>query len=208
MTDDLDRAPERPGRGSGQIGLGVVLVIAGLLWLGSRLDLFEVRMRIVLPLALVLLGIALIVRSFRGTSPGLVVLGVVLSIVTILAAVGPFDAVTAGVGDRTYRPRTLEELEESYELGVGTLTLDLSDLEFSGTVDLEARVGIGELRVVLPDAAVDVTGEAGIGEVDVLGSRAEGVGASRRHLTEGFDAAERRVLLDLAVFIGAVEVDR
>lgn len=209
MIDDTDRRVEaRSGAGSGQIVIGILLVAAGIVWLGNRLDLFEFPPRLVLPVALVVVGIAVMARSFRGSSPGLVVFGVVLSIVTILAAVGPFDAVTAGVGDRTYRPADAEELEESYELGIGTLTLDLSDLRWDEVVDVEVRVAIGELRVVLPESAYDVTAEAGIGEVRLLGSRTDGIGASRSERSEGFEDADRRVMLDLAVFIGSVEVDR
>lgn len=209
MTDDGDRRPEVPGGvGSGQVVVGVLLVVAGIVWLGSRLDLFDVPPRLVLPIALVVVGVVVLVRSFRGPSPGLVVVGVILSIVTILAAAGPFDALTAGVGDRTYRPTSVEELEETYELGIGTLTLDLSDLRWDDVVDLEARVAVGELRVVLPEGAYDLNAEAGVGEVNVLGSRTDGIGPSRSARSGEFETAERRVVLDLAVFVGAVKVDR
>jgi predicted membrane protein len=209
VTDDGDRRSEvARGPGTGQVVVGVLLIAAGVVWLGSRLDLFEVPPRLVLPIALVVVGVVVVARSFRGPSPGLVVFGVILSIVTILGAAGPFDALTAGVGDRTYRPTSVTDLEESYELGIGTLTLDLSDLRWEDVVDIEARVAVGELRVVLPEAAYDIAAEAGVGEVTLLGSRTDGIGPSKSARSGEFETAERRVVLDLAVFVGAVEVDR
>lgn len=77
----VDTAPAEPARapsssttGSLTVGIGLLLVIVGSLWLLDRLDIFSMHavwhtMRnIVVPLAIILFGIAVLMR--RGSSPG------------------------------------------------------------------------------------------------------------------------------------------
>ena len=116
-------------------------------------------------------------------------------------------ACAGGVGDRTERPVTPADLAE-YELGVGNLVVDLRQLQVpAGTTTVEARLGIGELVVELPDGvSVDVDASSGLGEVQVLGEQEGGFGS--RIDTTSEVGGNRRLALDVRVGLGQVRVER
>jgi phage shock protein PspC (stress-responsive transcriptional regulator) len=63
-----------------------------------------------------------------------------------------------GVGDKSYAPTTIQSLHGDYDLGIGKLTVDLSNLPTTAPVHVKAHVGIGELRVIVPpDASIVLT---------------------------------------------------
>ena len=141
-------------------------------------------------------------------------MGTVAAVVAVIAALagGAIAAVAAkgGLGERLERPRSAAELEDEYRLGAGHLELDLSELELPpGETRVEARVGFGELEIVLPpDVAVDVTGEVKWGEVDMLGRGEDGRDAREHFVDAGFDDADRRLVLDADVRGGELNVRR
>ena len=141
-------------------------------------------------------------------------MGTVAAVVSVIAALagGAIAAVAAkgGLGERLERPRSAAELEDEYRLGAGHLELDLSELELPpGETRVEARVGFGELEIVLPpDVAVDVTGEVKWGEVDMLGRGEDGRDAREHFVDAGFDDADRRLVLDADVRGGELNVRR
>ena len=71
-----------------------------------------------------------------------------------LALVLPLGVVAAadidldgGIGEREYRPATMSELRDHYEIGIGDIDVDLSDLDLpTGRTDLDIDVGLGEAR--------------------------------------------------------------
>jgi predicted membrane protein len=74
---------------------------------------------------------------------------------------------------------------------------------------VEARVGFGELEIVLPrDVAVDVTGDVKWGEVDVLGRGEDGRDSREHFVDAGFFDADRRLVLDADVRGGELNVRR
>ena len=141
-------------------------------------------------------------------------IGAVGAVVGVLAAVagGAIAAVDAkgGIGERLERPRSAAELENDYRLGAGHLELDLSELELPpGETRVEARVGFGELEVILPrDVAVDVTGDVKWGEVDVLGRGEDGRDSREHFVDAGFFDADRRLVVDADVRGGELNVRR
>jgi phage shock protein PspC (stress-responsive transcriptional regulator) len=83
------------------------------------------------------------------------VLGVVAVIVAagiVLHAAGHAGLGGAwGFGERTYRPRTLSEVRNGYQLGAGRLEVDLREIAFPpGDTSLHVRLGVGELVVLVP----------------------------------------------------------
>ena len=93
---------------------------------------------------------------------------------------------------------------------MGSLTLDFSDLTLEqGTTSVEADVGIGELVVTVPpDVRVEIDAHAGIGDIDVLGARDDGVAAQRTISLPGSEPGAPVLDLELDVGLGAVEVRR
>ena len=147
-------------------------------------------------------------RSARG---GFIALGAVLS-----AALFSVSALPDGgtVGERTYRPATAADVRPVYDLGVGELTLDLTEVDLA---DLDAPIrtrvegGIGEIRVVVPRSAdVRVTADVGAGDVrgpgsdDVLdGQLVPGTGSAA-----WTDDGRPEFVIDVDLGVGDLEVSR
>lgn len=191
----------------GRLAMGALLVVVGVVWMADRLDWIEVGAGMVLPLLVTGIGVVLLALSFEGEHPGLVTLGVILAVLTLLTAVAPTEGFRGGVGDRRHDPTTMSQLESPYRLGIGSLRVDLSDLPVEGTVEVEADVGLGELLIIVPDdVAVDVTARSGAGEVRIFGESSDGIDVEDTYRSPGSD---RDVLvIDAGVFMGQVEVRR
>jgi phage shock protein PspC (stress-responsive transcriptional regulator) len=107
---------------------------------------------------------------------------VVASLVAlVLVAVAIFMAVfhvhvDRGIGDHTYVVTSAQELKDDYRLGIGSLELDLSRMQFpAGTTHLETSVDVGDLQVILPPGVtLDGYGEARAGHVNLLGTEEDG----------------------------------
>ena len=222
MTDRIDTQedmPELPAatqttprRRHGSLGtatFGLVLVGIGLFWLLDRLDVMNVEGAVVLPLILTAVGVALLIGSFDGEHAGLVVLGVFLSVGVLIASTTPLAFLTNGVGERVYSPTSEIALDEPFRLGIGELRLDLSELAVIDEAVVVGELGIGELRVVVPaGVAVDITSEVGAGEIKLFGATRSGTGVSDTFRSANFDSAAQRLVLELDVAIGAIEVTR
>lgn len=131
---------------------------------------------------------------------------VALAFATLAFAVSvPFSA---GIGNTTVSPATAADVHSRYELGIGTLKLDLAHVTLPrGETFVKANLGIGALRVVVPaNATVDAKGSAQAGDVRVLD---EDNGGTHVHTRVVDRTGSGRVLvLDLHVGLGKVEVDR
>jgi phage shock protein PspC (stress-responsive transcriptional regulator) len=144
----LSRAAFRPEAGAGWILVLVVGLVV--LWV-SRSDRWGGRLLKVLA-ALVIATLAAIVTAL------------VLAFSWFNVSLGD------GVGDHVYSPSTAAAISPSYRLGVGTLRIDLSAIR-PGAKQLyvKAKVGVGELRVVVPrGVGVQVDARAKLGDVYVL----------------------------------------
>src|ERR671937_364868 len=86
-----------------------------------------------------------------------------------------------GVGDRTYTPASTDDVRQEYKLGVGSLRVDLSRVPVGKELHVKARVGIGELRVIVSRrASVVVDGRVKAGSISVLGHHDDGRNARVR----------------------------
>ena len=130
----------------------------------------------------------------------------VFAMLALLLAVSiPYSA---GFGRRTEQPAVAADINRTYELAAGKLTVDLSHVELPvGVTRTKAKLGIGDLVVRVPlDATVKVDGHAQAGDVNLFGHDDSGT-----HVHE--DVVERvgsgRVLvLDARVGLGKVLVER
>lgn len=196
-------------RAYGSIVLGLVLVIAGAMWLLDAIDVVDLRAAIVLPVLLAIVGLALIVGAFDGPHSGLVVFGVFLTVAVVAAAVTPPNAFHGGIGERRHRVAEQSALAPSYDVGVGTLSLDLSGLTLTESTSVDVTVGAGEMLIELPaDLPVSIDASVGAGEIDLLGERADGLSVTRSFTSPDFDTAEVTLTLDLDVAAGNIEVTR
>ena len=135
----------------------------------------------------------------RNVVLGFGALGLVVATTAVALVLPHLDE---GTGDRTYNPTTFAELEHDYRFGVGTLTVDLRDVDFpTGTHLITVDHGIGSARVLLPaDVDYDVTTDVAAGESDVFGDSADG----DDQVNSGYsvDTADTVVVVDLDVEIG------
>lgn len=207
------RPAEAPrGVWAGRLVAGLLLVVFGIAWLLEVLDVVEFPWDVFLPVGLILIGVVLLANARSSASQGgLIATGIVLTVVLALGLAVDFP-ISGGVGDRRERPTSEAELREGYRLGVGQLTIDLTDLsvnEVTGraTARLRARVGIGQLVVIVPDGLpVRVEARSGIGNVQVFGVEGSGLDVER---TVGPGAGRTTSLeLVLSVGLGQVEVRR
>jgi Cell wall-active antibiotics response 4TMS YvqF len=200
---------DRNGPAAATVLVGALLVLVGIGWLLDAAGV-EVPWRAVLPAALIAVGLACVAGAFGGRQHALMVVGIALTVVLSLAVAADWDLevpLGGGVGDRTERPTAPDELT-GYELGVGTLEVDLRQLQVPlGTTTVEARVGIGELAVELPQGvSVAVVARSGLGQVQALGEEEGGFGS---RVDASSDAGGgRRLELDLRVGLGQVRVER
>jgi hypothetical protein len=201
-------APRRKRRGGlGALTFGVLFIGAGIVGLllaaGNTIE-----PSYVFAAGLLIVGAALVVSTWIGRSFVLIPLGIVLLGLTSISTVIDVP-ITGGVGDQRATPLTLADLHDEYHLGMGELQLDLSHLDFErGTVhNIKATVGIGHLLVKLPrNATAELHGHAGLGEVRFLGEHDGGIRVDRDSTLSAGGERPPRIVLDVEVGIGQVEV--
>jgi phage shock protein PspC (stress-responsive transcriptional regulator)/predicted membrane protein len=177
----LSRASSWPTIGAGWI----VILIAGLavLWASRR----EGRSHRVLIALTALVGTL-----------------AVLFAAAVITAFSWFDvSLGDGTGDRVYAPATVSAVQPSYKLGIGNLRIDLSHVTLTTPAHVKARIGIGELKVIVPsNASVVVNAHAKLGDLYVFNHHDDGRNAS-------VHAGNGTILyLDARVGAGRVDVIR
>jgi phage shock protein PspC (stress-responsive transcriptional regulator) len=191
--------------------IGLLLIGAGLAWLLYVLDVATLSLRDGLAAGLIIVGLGFVVTAWWGRAWSLAVLGVLFGATIAIADLidVPFDA---GTGDRTVAVDTRAELADNHELFAGTLTLDLRRAPLTdGPSTMEASVGMGKLRVIVPrNASVEVDAKVKAGNID--GELAPSPDEGGVDLHETFAAGDKRapvpdLRLDLQVGIGELEVD-
>jgi hypothetical protein len=204
-------APDHRGPAVATVLVGALLVLVGIGWL---LDAGGVGVpwRAMLPAALIAVGLATVAGAFRGRQHGLMIVGTALVVLLSVAVAVDWNLdvpLGGGVGDRSEQPNTPADLAE-YQLGVGSFHLDLRQLQVpAGTTTVEARVGAGELVVDLPPGVtVEIDARSGLGNVRALDLEESGPGSRVKASSRDGASGDRRLVLDLRVGIGQVEVGR
>ena len=162
---------------------------------------------LIVALTVVGLGIGLAALSGRGGARWLIVPALALAIGVGAAAASDLD-LEGGIGEREYRPASASAIpSDGYELGVGRLAVDLRDIDWSPEriLDLDVRVGAGELVVAVPsDVCVVADAHARMGDVRVTGRQADGFDAE---LVSGAGSrVTPQLRLDADVDMGAIKV--
>ncbi len=151
-------------------------------------------------LALALSGAMLLLGAFWGRAGGLILIG-------LLAALGTLVATAASNyegEDLVYSPTTSAEVRDVYRLDAGELVLDLSAIEDVDGLDGQEIVidgGVGEIEVIVPDGT-DVTAAAtvGVGDVSLFREHNGGVDiGGESSLDGGPDVPAMRITIDHGV---------
>ena len=160
------------------VGLLVILAVGGFGGLVATAALATgIGYGVAVVALIAVIGIALIVLSFRGGAKWLVVPALALSLGVGVAAAGDLD-LEGGIGKRDYRPASAAALpDDGYELGIGRLSVDLRGIDWAPerVVDLDVRVGAGEAVIAVPsNVCVAVQAHADAGDLQVAGQQTDG----------------------------------
>jgi hypothetical protein len=208
-----DAPPEPPRERSllGRITVSAALLVAGVLAAVGTMTSHSVPLVVVLGAALAVVGAGLVVGSVIGRARGLIVLGVLLAMATAVTAATRDIPLETGTGERIWRPTTVADLSSPYKLGIGKGTLDLRglDLEPGQTIRLQAHVGAGQLRVLVPrEMAMTVDATADVGVISLPDGTGPDGTRSQAHWTAAGTGTDGAVTLRLKVNFGDVEVRR
>ncbi|GGY02964.1 PspC domain-containing protein [Streptomyces djakartensis] len=211
-----------PGpRGPRRIGGWVFLlaVLAGSLGTSLTWDQHPLGTSLQTGLAcsLAVLGLGIAVSAFLGrTGAGSILLAVITAGLLAGSAVLPKDIGTQW-NRTTWRPATVADVRHQYDLGTGVGTLDLTRLDLTGrqTVTTRAAVGVGRVKVLVPEGmTVRLSVDVGVGDLQLPGDDAKDVdvkpGRHKETTLSPAGNAERSgtVDLDLQVGVGQAEVTR
>jgi hypothetical protein len=160
-------------------------------------------------IALMIIGAGLVVGTWFGRARWLVAVGLLLSIAVggAVAADATGATLRGGVGERTWVVNEARTTQ-SFTLGVGEATLDLSQLPADGPhVVVRSKVSLGHLIVVVPDhVPIRVHAKLRIGDITEFGrSLANGNGTIERTRTYG-PAGDPRVEVEATMGTGQIEV--
>ena len=208
------RTPPPPPRGTsflGRVSVGFAVLALGVLGLfDSTVPGFDPQLRHYVALLVAVTGVGLVVGAWFGRTRGLTVLGVVLLPILVLSPLqvderSSIDFDFASVGQAQHRPGTVEEILAEYEMGLGSLLIDLRDVDFAGhAVSTRADVGIGEILVRVPEGvSADVSGRVGMGTLQVGDQEQGGIGVEGDLRLEGTGG---RLVLDADIGIGQIVV--
>jgi phage shock protein PspC (stress-responsive transcriptional regulator) len=155
------------GRVAARIGIGIVLLALAAGGFVAAAAGSALGGGIVVAGLVIACGVGLVGGAFRGGARWLVAPALVLALP--LGAVAATDLDVRGTwGDRTFHPGTVAELERGYEMGVGSMKVDMTDVELPpGTTDLRLEIGMGEISVLVPDdLCVTTDAQVGVGVVN------------------------------------------
>ena len=116
-----------------------------------------------------------------------------------------------GIGDRTVRPTTVADAQIHQHLGIGRLTLDLTQVPLGEqALMVDAEIGYGQVRVLVPaDTEVRIVSDINAGHIVVNGDetaagfRRDDVTTVPARTTTG---SRHTIVLDVGVGGGEVEV--
>jgi phage shock protein PspC (stress-responsive transcriptional regulator) len=229
------RPPKVPRRRSG--GFIATLLIGGLALAayGATLSIHDASNwpgsdeTVALAAALGVLGLGVLVLGLMGRRAGFTgFLAVVLALVTWTASVVPDVTFGGGIGERTWRPSATDTTQR-YRLSIGSAELDLANApDNPGTARrIEARVGIGELKIYIPDnLTVEVHSSVGAGDISRIGAADLGSvtppglnsngdpiqldGRDGRHIStvETFGTGAPDVVIDAHVGLGQIQIGK
>jgi phage shock protein PspC (stress-responsive transcriptional regulator) len=160
----------------------------------------------VVAIAVIAAGVAILAGAFLRPVRWLVLPAVALALSAGAVSAAGID-LDGGVGERDYRPTSVADLHDTYELGIGELIVDLRQTDLPpGDVPLAIDLGVGEARVIVPDdVCVATDAEVGIGELRTFDRNNDGVDVNLED-TPDADADVTRLLVKAEVGLGALKI--
>jgi len=196
--------PKPPRSALGMLTLGAAAMAAAIAWMANNGA--ENRGTVTLSMATIVLGAGLLLGAFFGRARWLIVPAGIVATAAVAASAIAFAGVGVSLSSVDWGAYlgSGDRVEPRYETGRGSFVLSLNDFDRDVTTTIE--VGIGKLRVVVPDTArVQVDARVGIGQITALQSTVEGY---RQTLRTDSGTGTQLIKLTLRVGIGQIEVVR
>ena len=201
---------EEPKRSSPlrRLVVGLALIAGGFAWLADAAG-YSVPWQILLPIALMVVGL-LLTAGLSGSGDGaLFALGLVLLILIMSSTADVVDQVGPSSVRETHRITRISQLQEPIQQGAGTLAIDLTNLSIRTDADFEASVGVGRLLIRLPPhLPVSIKAEVGSGYIEIFGEESRGLNIEQSFEDGDFQRARARLTLTLEANIGQIRVER
>jgi phage shock protein PspC (stress-responsive transcriptional regulator) len=165
--------------------------------------------------AMGIVALGLIVGAWIGRAHWLIIIGLLIAPVLFFSALLP-KVSEWSVGDPGFLPTSVADVPESYDLGIGQLTVDLTQLTAAELADIgqiDVEVGLGQLIVRLPSGiGATVNAEVGIGAI--TGANVFGPATLDTYEYSGvavdqvftIGAAPYNLFLDLKVGMGEISI--
>lgn len=202
----------RPRSYLGGVALGAAFVWFGLAWLLNATDITSMSAVTIFGGSLLILGAGVLIGAWIGRARWLVLFALPLSLVVWGLSAVP-ESVQLGEAPDWLADGTGEVVvpvgEESFALGIGSATLDLSEWSQAPTGSISASVGVGQLLIRIPEGwNVVVNSEVGLGSIyrDDL-SVAEGPDLAERLVFESSDPDAPSLIIDARVNLGEIRTD-
>lgn len=182
--------------------LGVATLLATL---GSWLTLGALGVASAVPYAaaaLLAVGLGLIAATWVGRPKGLLPWAVVLLLVTLVSL-----APAQSVGELHYRPADAAALPETISTSVGSVVVDLSDLNLPANRTVVVTMAAGEVRIVCPESVnLVVESRLGPGTYSAPGESHDGPGSFT--FDQQADPSKPTLTISVELGVGDVEVRR
>lgn len=213
--------PPKPHRESSRLGgmtIAVALLVSGIGLALDQADVISYPAATAFATALAILAGGLIVGTWVGRARWLVFPALALTpLVIVFGVSGSMDLrIGDGFGERNYRPLDVESVEDEYTLGLGQLTLDLSDLDLTAadTVTTRVALGAGEVRILVPhDVDVTIDYELSGGDVRLFGGEVgshenSGTGLNQIVTSDGDGETAGNIVIEVDQTFGELTVTR
>jgi phage shock protein PspC (stress-responsive transcriptional regulator) len=186
------------------LGIGV-LVICGVIALGGAWAA-AAGGETVVAIIVIGAGAAILAGAFMKPLRWLILPAVTLALAAGTVSAAGID-LDGGIGERDYRPASVVDLRDRYELGIGDLVVDLRRTELPpGDVPLQVDLGVGQARVFVPDdVCVATDAEVRVGEVHAFQEGNSGIDVDMESLPEAA-AGATRLLLKANVGVGDIRI--
>ena len=198
--------PPPPPMAIGRLITGALVVLVGIGWMVDLTTESTVAWGLLLPAALMLVGLGVMFGARRQDVGGLVTIGVLLTIATVISGAVSFIGPWSGVGQVSEAPAAVADVSELYEHGMGDFLLDLGAVSFVDDQTVSLTMGVGAARIIVPrDAKVVVHAETGIGKLVVFNRTIDGVGLS---LDRTWAGTGPTININAELGIGELEIQR
>jgi hypothetical protein len=176
----------RPKSPLGILTLSVAFCLCGLLILLGNLGVSDVGVGQITAAGLAVTGLGLLVGAWWGRSRLLILVGLALLPVVVITGFIHFP-LRGYVGSREVYADTIADVDPSYEMLVGTMSVDLLSVkDFPAQMELDFDVAAGRVTIYVPERlGVKVNGNIEWGNAVIGRGREEGDGLQLDNEVEG-----------------------